>query len=521
MKRRLESNTEGFFPKKIRQHLLLVDLSLLCDDVMSVVIQYLPTRDWILLSRSCKRFHQWKRDSDKNSCLYNKIMTTTTTKLALISSEEARYVFNICVKDNWAHGRRLLSIENYFNQIDFSNLRSLSLCGSNGSVKITSKLFMNLVSLKTLKIKECSSVDDELFVYCNQLEHVELVKCKKIRGTNFHLLQKLETIAISGCNAIDTSSLIHFNSHQKNLLIDLTLSEKGPRGATLSCLHKDIANMLSKISNRRIAIRLQLDYCKSITAEKLSQIERLKMSILTCWQPLKDLECLTNLVALDLVNCDFETCKDFNLNRLLKLKYLTLSQCNITDEYLNAESLVSLALVSCCKVRKLSPMSKLCEFSAIKCTNLLDEAFEMIPNIAKLTLVRCNLVVGKEFSSLKNLSTAIFVNCMRISMDNIKCIPYLQNLRYTKQNITKQIPSIALNDPKPERKVCTMTKCGVAFIYQNIYECRTCGLVDNLGCCEPCAQICHNGHELVRGQYKYFACDCGGGVSNTDCKCSL
>lgn len=68
---------------------------------------------------------------------------------------------------------------------------------------------------------------------------------------------------------------------------------------------------------------------------------------------------------------------------------------------------------------------------------------------------------------------------------------------------------------------CTFAK-GSRGTEQKMYHCRTCGLVNELGCCEACAKICHAGHSLipVRGT-QYFNCDCGAECGKSPCKCSV
>ena len=46
-------------------------------------------------------------------------------------------------------------------------------------------------------------------------------------------------------------------------------------------------------------------------------------------------------------------------------------------------------------------------------------------------------------------------------------------------------------------------------IFQDIYECKTCGLIDTLCCCSECARTCHAGHDCVLKKTSPTAyCDC-------------
>lgn len=47
------------------------------------------------------------------------------------------------------------------------------------------------------------------------------------------------------------------------------------------------------------------------------------------------------------------------------------------------------------------------------------------------------------------------------------------------------------------------------FIEQHWYNCYTCGLTGDKGCCTLCALICHEGHEVSYSRYSTFFCDCG------------
>ncbi len=45
--------------------------------------------------------------------------------------------------------------------------------------------------------------------------------------------------------------------------------------------------------------------------------------------------------------------------------------------------------------------------------------------------------------------------------------------------------------------------------FQDIFECRTCGLTDSLCCCTECARVCHRGHDCKLKRTSPTAyCDC-------------
>ncbi|XP_071962133.1 E3 ubiquitin-protein ligase UBR5-like [Antedon mediterranea] len=56
---------------------------------------------------------------------------------------------------------------------------------------------------------------------------------------------------------------------------------------------------------------------------------------------------------------------------------------------------------------------------------------------------------------------------------------------------------------------CSFTWTGKEHINQDIFECRTCALVETLCCCTECAKICHKGHDCTLKKTSPTAyCDC-------------
>jgi hypothetical protein len=59
---------------------------------------------------------------------------------------------------------------------------------------------------------------------------------------------------------------------------------------------------------------------------------------------------------------------------------------------------------------------------------------------------------------------------------------------------------------------------------QHWYNCYTCGLMWDRGCCRVCALLCHEGHDVGYSRFSAFFCDCGatgtkdGGVLSS-CRC--
>lgn len=71
------------------------------------------------------------------------------------------------------------------------------------------------------------------------------------------------------------------------------------------------------------------------------------------------------------------------------------------------------------------------------------------------------------------------------------------------------------------KPVCTFLFSGEKYIKQQWYHCKTCGLVNECGCCAVCAKNCHKGHEIIyEGIHDQCYCDCGGGTCPNCKMCS-
>jgi hypothetical protein len=70
-----------------------------------------------------------------------------------------------------------------------------------------------------------------------------------------------------------------------------------------------------------------------------------------------------------------------------------------------------------------------------------------------------------------------------------------------------------------DRGLCTCVAHGTDYISQPWFDCRTCHLVEDLGCCDVCARTCHKGHDVIDcGIHSRCYCDCGDGASGV-CQC--
>lgn len=62
---------------------------------------------------------------------------------------------------------------------------------------------------------------------------------------------------------------------------------------------------------------------------------------------------------------------------------------------------------------------------------------------------------------------------------------------------------------------CSFTWTGTQHINQDIFECKTCGLIGSLCCCTECARVCHRGHDCrIKITSPTAYCDCW-----EKCKC--
>lgn len=71
-------------------------------------------------------------------------------------------------------------------------------------------------------------------------------------------------------------------------------------------------------------------------------------------------------------------------------------------------------------------------------------------------------------------------------------------------------------------QLCTFARTGRSYApHRQWFNCETCSLVGDEGCCAACAAKCHAGHRLhARGPSRGFYCDCGAGERGAKC-CAL
>ena len=80
-------------------------------------------------------------------------------------------------------------------------------------------------------------------------------------------------------------------------------------------------------------------------------------------------------------------------------------------------------------------------------------------------------------------------------------------------------------DEVAKTRTCSFVETGEGFVEQHWYNCYTCGLLWDKGCCSLCARVCHQGHDIGYSRKSSFFCDCGAEVATaveenrTPCKC--
>ena len=64
------------------------------------------------------------------------------------------------------------------------------------------------------------------------------------------------------------------------------------------------------------------------------------------------------------------------------------------------------------------------------------------------------------------------------------------------------------NDYDPN-KLCTYTTTKKEYANQHWYHCHTCKMIERVGICQICANVCHRDHDISYAKYGSFFCDCG------------
>lgn len=73
----------------------------------------------------------------------------------------------------------------------------------------------------------------------------------------------------------------------------------------------------------------------------------------------------------------------------------------------------------------------------------------------------------------------------------------------------KSLLSSTIQSEYDPNKLCTYTTTKKEYANQHWYHCHTCKMVDRVGICQICANVCHKDHDISYAKYGSFFCDCG------------
>jgi hypothetical protein len=98
---------------------------------------------------------------------------------------------------------------------------------------------------------------------------------------------------------------------------------------------------------------------------------------------------------------------------------------------------------------------------------------------------------------------------------------FLESLNNDRSTVGSSRVKSDANDVTGKPVICSfVAKAG--FHDQHWYNCYTCGLTWDKGCCSMCALVCHMGHDVAYSRYSSFFCDCGGNnkrEAQRKCRC--
>ena len=120
-------------------------------------------------------------------------------------------------------------------------------------------------------------------------------------------------------------------------------------------------------------------------------------------------------------------------------------------------------------------------------------------------------VSGRAYSAANHIMTMALRISQRTSTDTETQQKILMSMLYPRGSNPDDSPLhlLCCND------TCSFTWTGAEHINQDIFECKTCGLIGSLCCCTECARVCHKGHDCKLKRTSPTAyCDCW-----EKCKC--
>ena len=120
-------------------------------------------------------------------------------------------------------------------------------------------------------------------------------------------------------------------------------------------------------------------------------------------------------------------------------------------------------------------------------------------------------VSGRAYSAANHIMTMAVKIAQRGAPDSEAQQKLLMSMLYPRGSNPDDSPLhlLCCND------TCSFTWTGAEHINQDIFECKTCGLIGSLCCCTECARVCHKGHDCKLKRTSPTAyCDCW-----EKCKC--
>lgn len=159
-----------------------------------------------------------------------------------------------------------------------------------------------------------------------------------------------------------------------------------------------------------------------------------------------------------------------------------------------------------------------CRFNGLKdvAAKLVNHAVKHIEESSDLS------VSSSEAKALSNLFAYVCQLRQSLTQENMDWI--------ASQALSPRIPDPSIPEiPEVGRNINLPLACSYVqesgFRTQHWYNCYTCGLVWDKGCCTLCALTCHKGHDVSYSRCSSFFCDCGaesnssGEQNRVSCKC--
>lgn len=149
------------------------------------------------------------------------------------------------------------------------------------------------------------------------------------------------------------------------------------------------------------------------------------------------------------------------------------------------------------------------------------------------TAIHVLLVLGCRFQTLPQIGSCILgisnegadtggsyrLSCAAAFFEFVQCL--LDHFNKKSSLVVEESHQTTGSDEQPtqNQKVNFSRRCSflekTGYHGQHWYNCYTCGLVWEKGCCTLCALICHRGHDVTYSRYSSFFCDCAAEDGNS------